>query len=74
MRDAVGAQPIGLEHGVIVFGAPSGKRYEAINSRFRSEADAIKAAKADEKVAVQIAGKDLKKAIYVPGRLVSLVV
>jgi leucyl-tRNA synthetase len=49
-------------------------RSEIVVSAGISEADAIKAAKADEKVAVQIAGKDLKKAIYVPGRLVSLVV
>jgi hypothetical protein len=38
------AQPIGIEDGVIVFGAPPGKRFETINTRFRSEADAIKAA------------------------------
>jgi len=37
------AQPIGIERGAIVFGAPR-KRFEAINSRFRSEAPAIKAA------------------------------
>ena len=36
--------------------------------------DAIAAAKADEKIAAQISGKDIKKEIYVPGRLVSLVV
>jgi DNA polymerase-3 subunit gamma/tau len=35
------AQPIGLEDGVIVFGAPR-NRFEAINARFRSEAPAIK--------------------------------
>jgi leucyl-tRNA synthetase len=54
-----------------------------INGRVRSEivvpadageAVAIEAAKADEKIAAQIAGKDIQKAIYVPGRLVSLVV
>ncbi len=38
------AQPIGIEDGVIVFGAPPGKRFETINARFRSEATAIKAA------------------------------
>jgi DNA polymerase III subunit gamma/tau len=38
------AQPIGMEDGVIVFGAPPGKRFETINARFRSEAAAIKAA------------------------------
>ncbi len=35
------AQPIGIERGAIVFGAPR-KRFEAINVRFRSEASAIK--------------------------------
>ena len=39
-----------------------------------SEAEAIAAAKTDEKVASLIKGKDIKKEIYVPGRLVSLVV
>jgi leucyl-tRNA synthetase len=39
-----------------------------------SEADAIEAAKNDEKVAPHLEGKTIKKAIYVPGRLVSLVV
>jgi hypothetical protein len=38
------AQPIGIEEGVIMFGAPPGKRFETINARFRSEAAAIKAA------------------------------
>jgi DNA polymerase-3 subunit gamma/tau len=38
------AQPIGIEDGVVVFGAPPGKRFETINARFRSEASAIKAA------------------------------
>jgi hypothetical protein len=38
------AQPIGVEEGVIVFGAPPGKRFDTINARFRSEAAAIKAA------------------------------
>jgi DNA polymerase-3 subunit gamma/tau len=38
------AQPIGIEEGVIMFGAPPGKRFETINARFRSEATAIKAA------------------------------
>jgi DNA polymerase-3 subunit gamma/tau len=37
------AQPIAIEEGVIVFGAPR-KRFDAINARFRSEAAAIKAA------------------------------
>ena len=38
------AQPIGIEDGVIVFGAPPGKRFDSVNARFRSEAAAIKAA------------------------------
>jgi hypothetical protein len=38
------AQPIGIEEGVIMFGAPPGKRFDTINARFRSEAAAIKAA------------------------------
>jgi leucyl-tRNA synthetase len=54
-----------------------------INGKVRSEIvvaadvspkDAIDAAKADEKIAALIDGKDIKKEIYVPGRLVSLVV
>ncbi len=39
-----------------------------------SEAEAINAATANEKIATHLAGKEIKKAIYVPGRLVSLVV
>jgi DNA polymerase-3 subunit gamma/tau len=35
------AQPIGIERGAIVFGAPR-KRFDAINKRFRSETSAIK--------------------------------
>jgi leucyl-tRNA synthetase len=38
-----------------------------------TEEDAVAAAKTDEKIASHIAGKTLKKAIYVPGRLVSLI-
>ncbi len=38
-----------------------------------SEADAIEAAKNDDKVAKILAGSKIKKTIYVPGRLVSLV-
>jgi len=37
------AHPIGIERGAIVFGAPP-KRFDAINTRFRNEAPAIKAA------------------------------
>lgn len=39
-----------------------------------SEEEAIKLAKQDQKVAPHIEGKAIKKAIYVPGRLISLVV
>ncbi len=39
-----------------------------------SQEDAIAAAKADEKVAAEIAGKAIVKEIYVPGKLVNLVV
>ncbi|MBI2591990.1 class I tRNA ligase family protein [Candidatus Saccharibacteria bacterium] len=39
-----------------------------------TEKEAVEAAKNDDKVAKNIAGKKIKKAIYVPGRLVSLVV
>ncbi|MGH8978692.1 MAG: hypothetical protein ACRDV7_11495 [Acidimicrobiia bacterium] len=35
------AQPIGVEAGVVVFGVPR-QRFDAINGRFRSEADTIK--------------------------------
>jgi hypothetical protein len=37
------AQPIGVEQGVVVFGVPR-PRFDAINSRFRNEADTIKGA------------------------------
>ncbi len=39
-----------------------------------SEAAALEAARRDEKVLKYLAGKKIKKAIYVPGRLVSLVI
>lgn len=39
-----------------------------------TEDKALEAAKADEKIAAQIEGKSIKRVIYVPGRLVSLVV
>ena len=42
------AQPIAMdEHGIIVFGVPK-VRYDAINDRFRKEADTIKAAFAEK--------------------------
>jgi DNA polymerase-3 subunit gamma/tau len=37
------AQPIGVEQGVVVFGVPR-PRFDAINGRFRNDADTIKAA------------------------------
>jgi leucyl-tRNA synthetase len=49
-------------------------RGEILVSTDISDEEAIGAAKADEKVAEYIKGKHLKKAIYVRGRLVSLVV
>ncbi len=39
-----------------------------------SKEDAIAAAKADEKIATHLAGKTIRREIYVPGRLVNLVV
>jgi leucyl-tRNA synthetase len=39
-----------------------------------SEQEAVEKAKSHEKVSEQIRGKEIKKAIYVPGRLVSLVI
>ena len=39
-----------------------------------SKEDALAAAKAEPKVAGEIAGKDIVKEIYVPGKLVNLVV
>ena len=39
-----------------------------------SAAAAIAAAKADEKIAAEIAGRQLVKELYVPGKLVNLVV
>jgi leucyl-tRNA synthetase len=49
-------------------------RSEIVVAADVSEAEAIEAAKADDKIAPYLEGKQLKKAIYVPGRLVSLVV
>ena len=39
----------------------------------RSKVDAIELAKKDEKIAAEIAGKEIKKEIYVPGKLVNIV-
>jgi leucyl-tRNA synthetase len=49
-------------------------RSEIVVAADVSEAEAITAAKADEKVAPYIEGQKIKKQIYVPGRLVSLVI
>ncbi|MBX4190622.1 leucine--tRNA ligase [Candidatus Saccharibacteria bacterium] len=49
-------------------------RSEIVVSVNISEKEAIEAAKTDEKVTPHLKGKTIKKAIYVPGRLVSLVV
>jgi leucyl-tRNA synthetase len=49
-------------------------RSEIIVEADIDEKSAIEAAKTDDKIALQITGKTIKKAIYVPGRLVSLVV
>ena len=38
-----------------------------------SKEDAIELAKKDEKIAAEIAGKEIKKEIYVPGKLVNIV-
>jgi leucyl-tRNA synthetase len=39
-----------------------------------SQKDAIAVAKQDEKIAALLKGQEIKKQIYVPGRLVSLVI
>ena len=39
-----------------------------------SKEEAIEAAKAEEKIAAEIGGKEIVKEIYVPGKLVNLVV
>jgi leucyl-tRNA synthetase len=39
-----------------------------------TEAQAVEAAKADPKAAAHVAGKDIKKTVYVPGKLVNFVV
>lgn len=49
-------------------------RSEILLSSDVTEEEAIKVATADEKVIKNLDGKKIKKAIYVPGRLVSLVV
>jgi leucyl-tRNA synthetase len=49
-------------------------RSEIVVNADVTEEEAIKAAKEEGKIAAQIEGKTIKKTIYVPGRLVSLVV
>ncbi len=49
-------------------------RSEISLSADTSEDDILSVVKADEKIASMLEGKDIKKQIYVPGRLVSLVV
>jgi leucyl-tRNA synthetase len=49
-------------------------RSEIVVAADIAEAEAIAAAKGDEKIIPHLEGKEIKKAIYVPGRLVSLVV
>ena len=49
-------------------------RAEILAPADATEKEAIELAKADEKIMPLIAGKPIKKAIYVAGRLVSLVV
>jgi leucyl-tRNA synthetase len=39
-----------------------------------SEKEVLKAAKSDEKIKALIIGKEIKREIYVPGRLVNLVI
>ena len=53
----------------------NGKLVNVIKLAAESEADAVKAAaQADEKVAGRLAGKTVVKVVYVPGKLVNLVV
>ncbi len=49
-------------------------RSEIVVAADTTKEDAIAAAKQDEKIVPYIEGKKIKKAIYVPGRLVSLVI
>ncbi|MBX4188485.1 class I tRNA ligase family protein [Candidatus Saccharibacteria bacterium] len=49
-------------------------RSEIVVTADITEEDALKSAKEDEKILAYIEGKPIKKAIYVPGRLVSLVI
>jgi leucyl-tRNA synthetase len=49
-------------------------RGEVVVPAGASDEEAIEAAKTNTKVSEQIAGKEIRKAIYVPGRIVSLVI
>ncbi|MEZ5245376.1 MAG: leucine--tRNA ligase [Acidimicrobiales bacterium] len=60
-----------VELPVQVNGKVRGKVVLAVDA---DEATAIAAALADDNVATHVGGKDLRKAIYVPGRMVNLVV
>ena len=56
---------------------PAGARTPVVPGRLSaivSAADAIAAAKADEKIAAEISGKTVIKELYVKGRLVNIVV
>ena len=60
-----------LEVPVQVNGKVRGKVVLPVDA---DEATAIAAALADDNVAVHVGGRELRKAIYVPGRMVNLVV
>jgi leucyl-tRNA synthetase len=49
-------------------------RSEIVVSADVTEDEALAAAKADDKIIPHLEGKRIKKEIYVPGRLVSLVI
>jgi len=49
-------------------------RAEIEVSKDASQEEVLAAAKADEKIATQISGKEIKKEIYIPGRIVNLVI
>lgn len=80
-QDSVHTQPWPLwdeslirEENITIAVQINGKVRAEITLPANSTAEnAIDAAKSHEKITTQIAGKDVKKAIYVPGRLVSLV-
>lgn len=60
---------------VVVAVQVNGKvRSEVELSKDTSEKEALEAAKADKKIAPYIEGKTIKKSIYVPGRIINLVI